>query len=67
METPPRDKKLGSMAPPKQLHARLKMQMESEMDIESRNPEMERMSDEAPVHMAAFKRLDDDFDDQDLD
>ncbi|GAB9468439.1 hypothetical protein Gpo141_00005755 [Globisporangium polare] len=71
METPPRDKKAGAMHP-KQLHARLTMQMDSEMDVEGgggggANPEMERMGDEAPVHSAAVKRLDDDFDDQDLD
>lgn len=67
METPPRDRKAGAMHP-KQLHARLKMQMDSEMDVEGGgNPEMERMGDEAPVHSAAIKRLDDDFDDQDLD
>ncbi|RLN86413.1 hypothetical protein BBJ28_00023981, partial [Nothophytophthora sp. Chile5] len=50
----------------KQLHARLKMQMESEMDVEAGNPEMERMGDEVPVHSATMKPLADDFDDEDL-
>lgn len=68
METPPLEKK-GTALHPKQLHARLKMQMESEMEVEdagSSNPEMERMGDEVPVHSNALKRLDDDFDDEDL-
>lgn len=52
---------------PKQLHARLKMQVDSEAGGGDANPEIERMGDEAPVHSASFKRLPDDFDDQDLD
>lgn len=66
METPPREKKSVTMSS-KQLHARMKMQMERDMDVEASNPEMERMGEEAPVHTAEVKKLDDDFDDQDLD
>ncbi|RLN93300.1 hypothetical protein BBJ28_00007914 [Nothophytophthora sp. Chile5] len=67
METPPRERPpTPSAAQSKQLHARLKMQMESEMDVEAGNPEMERMGDEVPVHSAAMKPLADDFDDEDL-
>lgn len=65
METPPRDRQPSALHP-KQMHARLKMQMDSEAAGDA-NPEMERMGDEAPVHSAALKRLTDDFDDQDLD
>uniref|UniRef100_A0AAV1TET5 Uncharacterized protein n=1 Tax=Peronospora matthiolae TaxID=2874970 RepID=A0AAV1TET5_9STRA len=64
METPPKEKAVES-SQSKQLHARLKRQMESEMDVEG-NPEMERMGDEVPVHAAAIKALADDFDDDDL-
>ncbi|KAE9034662.1 hypothetical protein PR003_g8279 [Phytophthora rubi] len=65
METPPRGRKPQTPAAAKQVHARLKRQMESEMDVEG-NPEMERMGDEAPVHAAAIKPLADDYDDDDL-
>ncbi|KAE9328709.1 hypothetical protein PF008_g16107 [Phytophthora fragariae] len=65
METPPRGRKPQTPAAVKQVHARLKRQMESEMDVEG-NPEMERMGDEAPVHAAAIKPLADDYDDDDL-
>ena len=64
METPPKEKTVES-SQSKQLHARLKRQMESEMDVEE-NPEMERMGDEVPVHAAAIKSLVDDYDDDDL-
>ncbi|KAH7468458.1 hypothetical protein PRIC1_010439 [Phytophthora ramorum] len=64
METPPRGRKAQTPAS-KQLHARLKRQMESEMDVEG-NPELERMGDEVPVHAAAIKQLADDYDDEDL-
>jgi hypothetical protein len=65
MDTPPREKKPSSMHP-RQLHARLKMQMESEMDVEMSHPAAERM-DETLVHTNAVKPLADDFDDDDLD
>lgn len=70
METPPRRESgyipsPGGAASMKQVHARLKMQMESEMELD--NPEMERMGDEAPVHTSALKPVVDDFDDEDLD
>lgn len=66
METPPRARNATPGASQsKQLHARLKRQMESEMDVEG-NPEMERMGDEVPVHAAAIKPLADDYDDDDL-
>lgn len=65
METPPRGRKPPTPAAAKQLHARLKRQMENEMDVEG-NPEMERMGDEVPVHAAAIKPLADDYDDDDL-
>ncbi|ETM98724.1 hypothetical protein PPTG_24556 [Phytophthora nicotianae INRA-310] len=45
METPPRGRKAPTPASSKKLHARLKRQMEGEMDVEG-NPEMERMGDE---------------------
>ncbi|KAL7683270.1 hypothetical protein Plhal304r1_c042g0120681 [Plasmopara halstedii] len=66
METPPRGIKSPIPASSKQLHARIKHQMESEMDVEV-NPEIERMGDEVPVHAAAIKPVVDDFDDDDLD
>ncbi|DAZ98984.1 TPA: hypothetical protein N0F65_011239 [Lagenidium giganteum] len=66
METPPRDWRGSSALPPKQLHARLKMQMEREMDVEDGVPELERM-DEMPVHTDVVKAIADDFDDEDLD
>ncbi|CAI5728231.1 hypothetical protein KXD40_007247 [Peronospora effusa] len=66
METPPKESRMPSSLQSKQLHARLKRQMESEMDVEG-NPEMERMSDEVPVHAGAMKPLVDDYDDDDLD
>ncbi|TMW67733.1 hypothetical protein Poli38472_007405 [Pythium oligandrum] len=65
MDTPPRDKRMPSAAPPKQLQARLKMQMESEMDVELAHPEMERM-EEGLVHTTLLKPVDDDLDDEDL-
>ena len=64
METPPKEKNAES-AQSKQLHARLKRQMESEMDVEETSA-MERMGDEVPVHAAAMKPLADDYDDDDL-
>jgi hypothetical protein len=64
METPPREKHSSTVAP-RQLHARLKMQMENEMEIEDSNPELERM-DEVPVHTGVLKPIADDFDDDDL-
>jgi len=66
METPPRGKKEPTPTQSKQLHARLKRQMEGEMDVEG-NPEMERLGDEVPVHANAIKPLADDFDDDELD
>lgn len=65
METPPREPKAATVQA-KSLHARLKMQMESEMEVEDMGPEMERM-DENPVHKGVLKPLADDFDDEDLD
>ncbi|KAG6965195.1 hypothetical protein JG688_00007337 [Phytophthora aleatoria] len=66
METPPRARKSPTPASSKKLHARLKRQMEGDMDVEG-NPEMERMGDEVPVHASAIKPLVDDYDDDDLD
>ncbi|KAF1784951.1 hypothetical protein GQ600_12762 [Phytophthora cactorum] len=57
MEMPPRARKSPTPASSKKLHARLKRQMEGDMDVEG-NPEMERMGDEPLV---------DDYDDDDLD
>ncbi|CAH0480157.1 unnamed protein product [Peronospora belbahrii] len=68
METPPRGQNalLPGPSQSKQLHARLKRQMESEMEVEG-NPEMVRMGEDVPVHTAAMKPLADDYDDDDLD
>ncbi|KAG7376833.1 hypothetical protein PHYPSEUDO_012678 [Phytophthora pseudosyringae] len=66
METPPKGRKPPTSASSKQMHARIKRQMEGDMDVEG-NPEMERMGEEAPVHAAAIKPLVDDYDDEDLD
>ncbi|KAK1946431.1 hypothetical protein P3T76_001984 [Phytophthora citrophthora] len=66
METPPKGRKPPTPASAKKLHARLKRQMESDMEVEG-NPEMERLGDEVPVHGNAIKPLVDDYDDDDLD
>jgi hypothetical protein len=67
MDTPPRDKK-ANVVNPRQLHARLKTQMDNdmEMDVEASHPSADRL-DEALVHTNAIKPLADDFDDGDLD
>ncbi|GLD98071.1 hypothetical protein PINS_up006768 [Pythium insidiosum] len=70
METPPRDKKATALHA-RHLQARLKTQLESEMDVElqhplQQHPEMERM-DDALVHSTALKPVEDDLDDDDLD
>ncbi|TDH66033.1 hypothetical protein CCR75_008118 [Bremia lactucae] len=66
METPPRVSNSPTPAASKKLHARIKRQMESEMDVEVKS-EISRMGDEVLVHAAAMKPLVDDYDDDDLD
>ncbi|KAJ0408657.1 hypothetical protein ATCC90586_006358 [Pythium insidiosum] len=70
METPPRDKKATALHA-RHLQARLKTEMEREMDVDlqhpsQQHPEMERM-DDVLVHSGALKPVDDDLDDEDLD
>ncbi|KAI9918524.1 hypothetical protein PsorP6_011624 [Peronosclerospora sorghi] len=65
METPPKVRNAPTLESSNQLHARLKRQMQNEMDVKG-NPEMERMGDEEMVHAGAIMTLVDDYDDDDL-
>lgn len=64
METPP-IKKLGQVMNPMQLQARLKAQIDNNMDVESTHPGADRL-EESLVHTKEIKPLQDDFDDEDL-